>query len=58
LPDAKIISEFSDGVVLVVRAAVTPKQDVETVLEILDQRRILGLLLNGVESGPSSNGPY
>jgi capsular exopolysaccharide synthesis family protein len=58
LPDAKIISEFSDGVVLVVRAAVTPKQDVETVLEILDQRRILGLLLNGVEPGPSSSGPY
>jgi capsular exopolysaccharide synthesis family protein len=58
LPDAKIISEFSDGVVLVVRAAVTPKQDVETVLEILDQRRVLGLVLNGVESGPSSNGPY
>jgi capsular exopolysaccharide synthesis family protein len=47
LPDAKTVSELSDGVVLVVRAGVTPKQDVEAVLEVLDQRRVLGLLLNG-----------
>jgi len=49
LPDAKTVSELSDGVVLVVRAGVTPKQDVEAVLEVLDQRRVLGLLLNGTE---------
>ncbi len=58
LPDAKTITELSDGIVLVVRAATTPKQDIETVLEILDQRRVLGLLLNGVVPGSSPGGPY
>jgi capsular exopolysaccharide synthesis family protein len=58
LPDAKTISELSDGVVLVVRAGSTPKQDIETVLEILDQRRVLGLLLNGIDPSASQGGPY
>jgi len=49
LPDAKAISEISDGVVLVVRADFTSEQDVEALLEILDRRRILGLLLNGAK---------
>jgi capsular exopolysaccharide synthesis family protein len=57
LPDAKTVSELSDGIVLVVRAGVTPKQDVDTMLEILDQRRVLGFLLNGVVQNSSSGGP-
>jgi len=56
LPDAKTISELCDGIVLVVRAGATPRQDVEAVLEVLDQRRVLGLLLNGAELGPSPSG--
>ena len=56
LPDAKTVSELSDGVVLVVRAGVTPKQDVEAVLEVLDQRRVLGLLLNGTEPESARRG--
>ena len=56
LPDAKTVTELCDGVVLVVRAAVTPKQDVETVLEVLDQRRILGLVLNGIDGASHSRG--
>jgi protein-tyrosine kinase len=47
LPDAKAISELSDGVVLVVRADFTSQQDVEAMLEMLDRDRILGMLLNG-----------
>ncbi len=58
LPDAKTVSELSDGIVLVVRAGVTPKEDVETMLEILDQRRILGMVLNGVAQNSSPTGPY
>jgi protein-tyrosine kinase len=47
LPDAKAISNFCDGVVLVVRADFTSQQDIESMLEMLDRDRILGLLLNG-----------
>ena len=49
LPDAKAISEFCDGVVLVVRADMTSEQDVQSVLEILDRERVVGLLLNGAK---------
>ncbi len=47
LPDAKIISELTDGAVLVVRADTTPESDVQTALDLLDRRRILGVVLNG-----------
>jgi capsular exopolysaccharide synthesis family protein len=47
LPDAKILSELVDGVVLVVRAEATPVDDVQAALDLLDRRRILGLVLNG-----------
>jgi len=58
LPDAKTVSELCDGVVLVVRADSTPRQDVEAVLEVLDQRRVLGLVLNGADVGSSPSGYY
>ena len=47
VPDAKAVAELSDGVVMVVRADTTAEEDVLTVLEILDRRRVLGLVLNG-----------
>jgi protein-tyrosine kinase len=47
LPDAKIVSELTDGLILVVRADETPQQDVEATLDLLDRRRVLGVLLNG-----------
>ncbi len=49
LPDAKIVSDLCDGIVMVVRADVTPQQDVESTLDFLDRRRLLGLVLNGAE---------
>jgi hypothetical protein len=36
--------------VMVVRADVTAQSDLEAVLEILDRKRILGLLINGVDA--------
>lgn len=51
LPDARIISEISDGCLLVVRAGTTPRDDVEAALETLDRRRVVGLVLNGAEMG-------
>ena len=47
LPDAKAISEVADGLVMVVRADATPQEDVEAALDILDRRRVLGVVLNG-----------
>jgi len=47
LPDVKVISEYSDGIVIVVRADFTSQQEVEALLEILNRDRILGLVLNG-----------
>lgn len=49
LPDAKTVTELSDGIVMVVRADVTPREDVQAVLDILDRGRLLGLLLNGID---------
>jgi capsular exopolysaccharide synthesis family protein len=50
LPDAKAVSDLCDGTVMVVRADVTARSDLEAVLEILDPQRILGLLMNGVDA--------
>lgn len=49
LPDAKAVSDQCDGMVLVVRADKTSQSDVQAVLEILDRRRLLGMLINGVD---------
>jgi len=49
LPDAKIVSELCDGVLFVMRAGVTPREDVEASLEVLGRSRVVGLVLNGVE---------
>lgn len=47
LPDAKAVADLCDGSVLVVRADATTEEDVLTMLEILDRRRVLGVVLNG-----------
>jgi Mrp family chromosome partitioning ATPase len=47
LPDAKAVADLCDGMVMVVRADSTRQDDVQTVLEILDRRRVIGLVLNG-----------
>jgi capsular exopolysaccharide synthesis family protein len=49
MPDAKAVAEFADGIVLVVRADVTSRRDVEASVELVDRRRLLGLVLNGAE---------
>ena len=55
VPDAKAVAELCDGIVVVVRANRTSQQDVEAALEILDRRRLLGLVLNGSQT---SQGRY
>ena len=46
LPDAKIIAEQCDGLILVMRAGVTPVKDALATLDLLDRRRVLGVTLN------------
>ncbi len=58
LPDSKIVSDLCDGVVVVVRADVTPREEVGAVLDILDRRRILGMVLNGADISRESYGYY
>lgn len=58
LPDSKIISGLCDGVVVVVRADVTPREEVGAVLDILDRRKILGMILNGADISRESYGYY
>jgi capsular exopolysaccharide synthesis family protein len=58
LPDAKTISEYCDGVVMVVRADVTPRQDVETALELIDRNRVLGMVINGTALSRRQYGYY
>jgi Mrp family chromosome partitioning ATPase len=49
LPDAKTVSELCDGVVFVVRADVTPEPEIASALDVIDRRRVLGLVMNGGE---------
>lgn len=49
MPDAKVMCELVDGIVFVVRAEKTPRDDLAAALDVLDRRRILGVVLNGVE---------
>jgi capsular exopolysaccharide synthesis family protein len=52
LPDAKTVSEICDGIIFVVRADGTPEADVTAALDVLDRRRVLGVVLNGTEREP------
>jgi capsular exopolysaccharide synthesis family protein len=58
LPDSKIVSELCDGLVVVVRAGVTPREDLHATLDILDSQRLLGVVLNGVEASRDQYGYY
>lgn len=58
LPDAKSISELCDGLVMVVRAGTTPQEEVQAALDILDRRRVVGLVLNGSDATREQYGYY
>ena len=53
LPDAKIVAEQCDGLVMVMRAGVTPVNDAMATLELLDRRRVLGVALNDAVAKPA-----
>jgi Mrp family chromosome partitioning ATPase len=47
LPDAKVVGDQCDGLVMVVRADRTPQEDIQSVIEILGRERVIGVVLNG-----------
>jgi succinoglycan biosynthesis transport protein ExoP len=51
LADVGVLSPFSDGAVMVVRAGVTPKPQIERALAAFDTDRVVGLVLNGAGGG-------
>ena len=58
LPDAKSVAQLVDGLVFVVRAGVTDQEDLAAALDVLDRRRLLGLVLNGHRVDESRYGYY
>jgi capsular exopolysaccharide synthesis family protein len=56
LPDAKVVSDLCDGVLFVVRAHLTPQEDVESALEVIDRSRLLGIVLNDADAAPERYG--
>jgi protein-tyrosine kinase len=48
--DALYLSRFADGVIIVVRSQKTKEEDLKRSLELLNDRHILGTVLNGVRS--------
>jgi capsular exopolysaccharide synthesis family protein len=50
IPDSKVITDLCDAMVMVVRADKTPREDVLAALEVLDRRRLLGMVLNGADA--------
>ena len=56
LADVAIASPMVDGVLMIVRAGVTPKPDIERALAGLDAAKVLGLVLNDAGESGSSYG--
>jgi capsular exopolysaccharide synthesis family protein len=48
-PDAALLSEHADGVVVVVRMGTTPRDAVQKLLDALDRKKLLGVVANDVE---------
>ncbi len=47
IPDAKTITDLCDGMIFVVKADSTAAEEVASALEVVDRRRVLGMVLNG-----------
>jgi capsular exopolysaccharide synthesis family protein len=58
LADVGVLAPLTDGVVLIVRAAVTAKPLVERALAAFDHGRLIGLVLNGTGADDREYGQY
>ncbi|HXH06370.1 MAG TPA: CpsD/CapB family tyrosine-protein kinase [Vicinamibacterales bacterium] len=61
LADTHVLAGFGDGILMVVRAGVTPRPALERALGVLPDGRVIGLVLNDVDDGAGAYGygaPY
>jgi len=56
--DTQYLSELLDGLILVIRAGKTPRDQVQNALETLEGKNILGTVVNGVDRQLSSRYKY
>jgi protein-tyrosine kinase len=55
LADVQVMAPIADGVLMVVRAGITPKPAIERALAGLDMGKVLGLVLNAAgDPGPDA----
>jgi Mrp family chromosome partitioning ATPase len=54
LADTHVLARLADGVIVVVRAGVTPRPAIERAIAGLDRQRLLGLVLNEVDDAPEA----
>ena len=47
--DTRILARLVDGIVMVVRAGVTPREIVARAMDVVGRDRVLGVVLNGTE---------
>jgi receptor protein-tyrosine kinase len=55
LSDARLIADMADATILVIRAGRTPFEMIQRAVRALDPRRIIGTVLNGVDTGGMSD---
>jgi Mrp family chromosome partitioning ATPase len=48
--DTRVLAKVVDGIVMVVRAGVTPREIVARAIEAVGNERVLGVVLNGTET--------
>ena len=54
-PDALVLSEYVDCMILVARAGRTNRDDVQTVMDLVPREKVLGLVFNDVKGPESGN---
>jgi protein-tyrosine kinase len=47
--ESEVLSKFVDGIIIVVRAGVTPRETVKQAISSLEKEKILGFVLNGLQ---------
>jgi protein-tyrosine kinase len=52
LADTHVLARLADGILVVVRAGVTPRPALERALASIDRERLLGIVLNEVDDAP------